>query len=60
MIYNSSIFGKITLTVIVNYGSIGIQAMGSLGRYGRTVFEIISPIDNFKAIENSITAVARL
>ena len=34
--------------------------MGSLEKYGRTVFKIISPTDNFEAIKNGITLVARL
>ena len=34
--------------------------MGSLEKYGRTVFEIVSPTDGFEAIKNGITLVARL
>ena len=60
VIYNLSTFGKIIFVVTVNYDVISIQAKGSLEKCGRTVFEIVSPTDNFETIENGITIVARL
>ena len=60
MIYNFNVFGKIIFVVTVNYDVIGIWATGSLGKCGRTVFEIVLPTDNFETIKNGFTLVARL
>ena len=60
MIYNSNIFEKVTFVMTMNYNVIGIQATGSLEKCGRTVFEIVSPTDDFETIKNGITLVTRL
>ena len=60
MIYNSNIFEKVTFEMTMNYNVIGIQATGSLEKCGRTVFEIVSPTDDFETIKNGITLVTRL
>ena len=52
-------FGKIIFAVTVNYDIVGIYATRSLGKCGRTVFEIISATDDFEAIKNGIALVAR-
>ena len=53
-------FGTKIISVTVNYDVISIQATGSLEKCGRMVFKIVSPTDDFEAIENEITLVARL
>ena len=60
MIYNLSKFGKIIFVVTVNYDFISIYATRFLEKCGRTVFKIVSPSDDFDAIKNGITLVARL
>ena len=60
MIYNLSMFGKIIFVVTVNYDVISIYATRFLEKCGRTVFNIVSPSDDFEAIKNGITLVARL
>ena len=58
--YNLSTFGEMIFVVTVNYDVIGIYATGSLEKCGRTVFEIVSPTDNFQTVKYGITLVARL
>ena len=60
VIYSLSTFGKIIFVVTVNYDVISIYATRSLEKSRRTVFEIVSPTDNFETIKNGITLVARL
>ena len=60
MIHNLSMFGTKIFTVSVNYDAIGIEAAGSLDKCIRTVFKIVSPTDNFEAMKNEISLVARL
>ena len=60
MICSLSIFGKIIFVVTVNYDVISIQATRSLEKCGRTVFEIVSPTDDFETTKNGVTLVARL
>ena len=60
MIYNLSMFGTKIFVVAVNFDVIGIQATGSLEKWGRTVFKIVSPSDGFETIKNGITLVTRL
>ena len=60
MVFNLNMFGKIIFVVTVNYDVNSILATGSLEKCGRTVFEIVSPTDNFETIKNGITLVARL
>ena len=60
MIYDLSMFGTNIFAVTLNYNVIGIQATGFLGKCGRTVFKIVLPTDDFEAIKNGITLVARL
>ena len=51
---------KIIFVVTVNYDIISIRATGPLEKCGRTVIELVSPTDDFEAIKNGITLVARL
>ena len=51
MIYNLSMFKRIIIVVTVNYDVIGFYETGSLERSGRTVFEIVSPTDDFETIK---------
>ena len=60
MIYSLSIFGKIIFVVTVTYDLISIEATRSLEKCDRTIFEIVSPTDDFQTIKNGITLVARL
>ena len=60
MIYSLSIFGKIIFVETVTYDLISIEATRSLEKCDRTVFEIVSPTDDFQTIKNGITLVARL
>ena len=48
MVYNSSMFGTKIFVVTLDYDVIGIQAMGSFEKCGRTVFKIVSPTDDFE------------
>ena len=60
MIYNSNIFQKVIFVMTMNYNVICIQATGSVEKCGRTVFEIVSPTDDFETIKNGITLITRL
>ena len=60
MIYSLSIFGKIIFVETVTYDLISIEATRSLEKCDRTVFEIVSPTDDFQTIKNGITLVAKL
>ena len=60
MIYNLSMFRKIIFVVTVNYDVIVIYSIEKLEKCGRTVFEIVSPTDDFEIMKNGITLVARL
>ena len=51
MIYNLSMFKRIIIVVTVNYDVIGFYEAGSLEKSGRTVFEIVSPTDDFETIK---------
>ena len=53
-------FGKIIFVVIVNYDVIAIQAMGSLGKCGRTVCEIVLTTDDFGTIENGNQSILKM
>ena len=44
-------FGKIVFAVTVNYDVIAISVMGFLEKWGRTVFEIVSPAADFETIK---------
>ena len=60
MIYNLSMFEKISFVVTLNNAFIGIQTMGYLEKCGRTVFKIVLSTDDFETIRNGVTLVARL
>ena len=63
LIYNLSMFGKIFFlgTVDDDNSSLTISlAIGSLEKYGRMVFKIVSSTGDFETIKNGITSVARL
>ena len=51
MIYNLSMFERIIIVVTVNYDVIGFYETGSLEKSGRTVFEIVSPTNDFETIK---------
>ena len=53
-------FRKIIFVVTVNYDVIVIYSIEKLEECGRTVFEIVSPTDDFEIMKNGITLVARL
>ena len=60
MIHNFSMFGKIIFMVTVNCEITGIQVIDSLEKFGRMIFGIVSPTDDFETITDEITSVARL
>ena len=53
-------FEKTIFTVTVKYDVIGILKTGYLAKCGRTIFEIVSSIDDFEIIKNEINLVGKL
>ena len=60
MVYYLRIFGKIVFVGALDDDAIRIQVTGSIGKYGRTVFKIVSPADNFERTKNGITLMGLL
>ena len=58
MICNISIFGNITFLVTIYDGHQYI-AKGVLKKWGRIVFKIVSPTDDFETIKNGITLIVK-
>ena len=59
MTYDSRMFRKRIFVVTVKYDVIIILAKGFLEKCDRTVFEKVSPIDNFETTKPGIFVVAR-